>query len=134
MDLLDEIRALPAELLAGRDTAAIAGALSEGRTQLVPKEIGSGTIIETIGLAAGNALLDVLYAQADFRHVKPMLEQGRLRVDSALVRATLDSLAGAGVITAAQCAALKALAEAPSPVSEYAVRRAVWSDDGQWLA
>ena len=56
MDLLDEIRALPAELLAGRDTAAIAGALSEGRTQLVPKEIGNGTIIETIGLAAGNAL------------------------------------------------------------------------------
>lgn len=110
--------------LANRDDGAIAAALSVGRTKLVPTEIGNGSILETIGLAAGNALLDTIAAVPDFRHVKPLLEQGRLRVDSALVRGTLDSLVPA-VLTQAQADALKALAVKPDPVSANDVARAL---------
>lgn len=133
MQLRDEILALCSpELLASRDTALIAAQLSVGRRRSVPTEIGNGAILETIGLATGNALLDLINSSPDFRHVKPLLEQGRLRVDSPLVRATLNSLVPA-VLTRAQADALLALADAPDPVSEYAVRCVAWSDSGDWL-
>ena len=132
MNLRAEIlAACSPELLAQRDTQAIAEAVSLGRVKRVPTEIGNGTILQTIGLTTGNALLDVLNQAAEFRHVKPLLEQGRLRVDSDLVRSTLDSLVPA-VLTAVQAQALKALAEQPDPVDEYAVRCIAWSDDGVW--
>jgi len=131
MSLRDDILALPAELLNTRDAKAIAAQLSAGRTRLEPTEVGNGAVLETIGLAAGNALLDVINNTPDFRHVKPLLEQGRLRIDSPLVRATLDSLVPA-VLTAQAAAALKALADRPDPVTEYQVRRVVWNDNGSW--
>lgn len=131
MTLIESIRALPAELRATRDTEAIAAALSLGRVRLVPTEIGAGSVLETIGLSTGNALLDAVAAAPDYRHVKPLLEQGRLRIDSPLVRATLDGLVPA-VLTQAQADALKALAEVADPMDELTVRRACWSDDGVW--
>lgn len=103
------------------DHGAIAAALSMGRTKTVPTEIGNGLILETIGLASGNTLLDAIYTDANFRYVKPLLEQGRLRVDSPLVRGTLDALATAEVITQAEADALKALAVQADPVSAYEV-------------
>ncbi len=106
--------------LEARNDVAIAEVLSAGRVKPVPTDVGNGTILETIGLDAGNALLDVLNQAAEFRHVKPLLEQGRLRVDSALVRATLDGLVPA-VLTAEQAQALKALAEHPDPIHYNAV-------------
>ena len=133
MLLRDEILALcTADVLASRDTALIAAQLSAGRRRLVPTEIGNGAILEKIGLPTGNALLDLINSAPDFRHVKPLLEQGRLRVDSPLVRATLDSLVPA-LLSRAQADALLALAEVPDPVSEYAVRCVAWSDSGEWL-
>jgi hypothetical protein len=98
------------------DHGAIASALSVGRTKLVPTEIGNGKIIETIGLVAGNELLDIIYTNNDFRYVKPLVEQGRLDVSSALVRATLDT-----ITTPQNAEALKALAEQPDPVSALEV-------------
>lgn len=132
MALLDDIRALPTDLLATRDTQAIAAALSLGRVKRVPTEIGNGLILETVGLTAGNALLDVIAAAPDFRHVRPLLEQGRLRIDAPLVRGTLDSLVPA-VLTQGQSDALKALADVPDPIDELTVRAACWSDTGDWL-
>lgn len=132
MTLKDEILALPAAIRDTQDAQVIADALSVGRTRLEATEIGNGSILETIGLAAGNALLDVINTAPDFRYVRPLLEQGRLRVDSVLVRATLDSLVPA-VLTLAQADALKALAAVPDPVDEYSVRVLSWSDDGAWL-
>lgn len=120
------------DLLASRDTQAIAAQISAGRTRREPTEIGNGAILETIGLPAGNALLDLINSAPDFRHVKPLLEQGRLRVDSPLVRGTLASLVP-GVLTAEQSVALLALAERPDPVSEYDVRCVAWADTGEWL-
>ena len=64
-------------------------------SRLVPTEIGNGTVLETLGLAVGNALLDVLYNAPDFRYVKPLLEQGRLRIDAPPARAALDGIAAA---------------------------------------
>lgn len=107
------------------DHGAIAAALSEGRTKLVATEIGNGLVLETIGMDSGNNLLDVIYNDATFRHVKPLLEQGRLRIDSALVRNTLDAMAGANVITQEEADAIKALAVQPDPVSSQEVTQAL---------
>jgi hypothetical protein len=83
------------------------------RTKVQMFECGTGTVLETLGIADGNALLDIIKGNPDFRHVWPLLEQGRLRLDSALVRATLDSLATAGAIAQSSADALKVLAEVP---------------------
>lgn len=122
MALIDDILATGLPLT---DHGAIAVALSAGRTRTVPTEIGNGVVLETIGLASGNALLDAIYTNPDFRYVKPLLEQGRLRIDSPLVRATLDGLTSAGVITPAEADALKALAVQDNPVSSQDVTRAL---------
>lgn len=111
------------------DSQAIADALSVGRVKFVPTDAGNGTILEALGVAGGNALLDVLMGDANFRYIKPLLEQGRLRLDSALVRGTLQSLVPS-VISQVQADALIARAQAPDPVSELDVRKAIWNDDG----
>lgn len=131
MSLLGEILALPEELRQSQDTQAIADALSVGRVKLVPTEIGAGTVLMVLGIEDGNALLDVINSVSDFRHVKPLVEQGRLRIDMPLVRATLDSLVPL-VLTTEQADALKAVAEIPDPVDEMEVRRLCWSNEGSW--
>ena len=121
MTLLEQIQtAFPNLTPENRDDGAIAAALSVGRTRLVPTEIGNGAILETIGLEAGNALLDLINSAPDFRYVRPLLEQGRLRVDSQLVLATLDSLVPA-VLSEAQAISIKALAERPDVISPQQV-------------
>ena len=121
----DEIRAAiaadPALQALVPDTQAIADALSVGRTRWKHTDIGVGTIIEVLGLAAANPVLDALYASPDYRHVKPLLEQGRLR---------LDVVAQAGLLTQVQLDALVARAKEPAPVDEYQVRVAIYNDDG----
>lgn len=79
-------------------------------------EIGVGTILETIGLAAGNALLDAIKATPDFRHVWPLIEQGRLRLDSPVTFGALDQLVAANVITQANADTLKAVAAEAKPL------------------
>jgi len=129
----DEIRtaisADPALQTLVPDTASLAEALSAGRMRWTPTEVGVGTIIEALGLAAANAVLDVIYAEPSYRHVKPLLEQGRLRLDSAFVRGALQGMVPA-LLTQQQCDALLARATAPDPVSEYDVRCAIYADDG----
>lgn len=107
------------------DHGALAEALSVGRIKLAPTEIGIGTLLETLGLSTGNALLDYLKGTPDFRHVWPLLEQGRLRADSPMVRATIDALAAGGLISVAEAGVLKALAEQPDPVTSQDVTRAL---------
>ena len=58
--------------------------------------------------------------------MKPLLEQGRLRIDAPSARAALDGIAAAGIAAgfgAAQAEALKALADAVTPADEMTVRR-----------
>lgn len=111
------------------NTAALAIALSEGRKKFVPTDIGNGTIIEVLGLTTGNALLDVLNTDPSYKYIKPLLEQGRLRLDSTIVRGSLSALVGT-LLTAEQEAALVGLAKADDPVSEFDVRIAIIADDG----
>jgi hypothetical protein len=104
---------------------AIAAALSAGRTKRVPTEIGNGKILETIGLAAGNALLDAIYNAPDFKYVVPLLEQGRLDISSDVSRAALDALALGGACSQANADKLKALAEQPDVVTVQQVIEAI---------
>ena len=130
----DEIRAAiaadPALQALVPDTQAIAAALSVGRTRYVETQIGVGTIIEVLGLAAANPVLDALYASPDYRHVKPLLDQGRLRLDVVAQAGMLQPLVTGGLLTQVQLDALIARAKEPAPVDEYAVRVAIYNDDG----
>ena len=112
------------------DSQAIAAALSAGRTRWKHTEIGVGTIIEVLGLAAANQVLDALYASPDYRYVKPLLDQGRLRLDVVAQSGMLQPLVTGGLLTQAQLDALIARAKEPAPVSEYDVRVAIYNDDG----
>lgn len=118
MITLAEIQAtgLPLE-----DHDGIAAALSAGRTKLVVTEIGNGTILAELGIAAGNQLLDAIYNAPDFKYVKPLLEQGRLDIGSAVTQGALDMLALAGACTQADADKLKALAVKPDPVTPLEV-------------
>ena len=131
----DEIRAAiaadPALQALVPDTQAIAAALSVGRTRWKHTEIGVGTIIEVLGLAAANPVLDALYAAPDYRHVKPLLDQGRLRLDVVAQAGMLQPLVTGELLTQAQLDALIARAKEPAPVDEYAVRVAIhYNADG----
>lgn len=124
--LLAEIQAkCPPELIAAKEHGQIAALVSAGRTRPSAREIGNGTILETIGLQHGNAMLDVIYNDANFRHVKPLLEQGRLIVGSPLVVQTINGMVAGGVIPSAAGAALLALTVEPAPVSVQEVIKAM---------
>jgi len=126
MTLIDEIKAkCPPELIAAKEHGQIAAMVSAGRTRPSAREIGNGTILETIGLAHGNAMLDVIYNDTNFRHVKPLLEQGRLIVGSPLVVQTINGMVAGGVIPSAAGAALLALTVEPAPVSVQEVIKAM---------
>jgi hypothetical protein len=125
MSLLKEIqnKCSPA-LIASRDYEAIADKVNINRTRPNTQEIGNGLVLEVLGLDAGNAFLDMINSVADFRHVRPLLEQGRLRIGSPLVKATLAGMVPA-VLTAAQAKALLALGMEDDPVSAARVANAM---------
>lgn len=125
MTLVEEIHVkCSQELIDSNDHLAIANAVNVGRVKANTREIGNGTILETLGMTAGNALLDVINNVADFRYVKPLVEQGRLVVGSALVQATVQSLVPS-VLTQPQADSLKALGQSPDPVDITAVAQAL---------
>ncbi|OQB10827.1 MAG: hypothetical protein BWY21_00134 [Parcubacteria group bacterium ADurb.Bin216] len=84
------------EELDERNYHVIADKVNVNRTKITYRtgEIGIGTILEVLGLQVGNALLDAIYANAMFKYVKPLLEQGRLIINSPIVQGTLASLIG----------------------------------------
>lgn len=120
-EIRDAIAADPALQAMGTEHGAIAAALSVGRTRPNRKEIGFGTVLETIGLSAGNAVLDAIVNTADYRYVKPLLEQGRLIASSPLVAGALSALVAATVITQGQADALIALGQDPETISTQQV-------------
>ena len=122
MTLLDEIQAkcTPAQIAArGADggLSVIAAAVSAGRTKPSGLLIGKGAVLTAIGLAAGNAFLDVIDSAADFRHVKGLLNDSNLTVSSPLVMGAIQAFVPS-VLTQAQADALLALAATPNPVTE----------------
>lgn len=122
MITLSEILALNMPL---DDHGAVADALSVGRTKTVYTEIGNGTILAELGIAAGNQLLDAIYATPDFKYVVPLLEQGRLDISSSVTQGALDMLVLGGALAQADADKLKSLAQRPDPVSSQEVSKAM---------
>ncbi|MBC2668769.1 hypothetical protein ACFOON_15115 [Novosphingobium piscinae] len=126
MSLYDEIIAsgLPLD-----DHGAIAEALSIGRTTIVSRPIGIGSVLDALGPVAGAQVLDTLKALSEQDRVVYwawyLLEAGTLDIGLPTSRAQLDELAAGGVMTAAQATALKALAEIPDPVTSSMVTAAL---------
>ena len=122
MALKDEILAkCSPDLIASRDESAIAAAVSAGRTAPNTLEIGKGTIIETIGIAEANTFLDVIDNAPDFRHIKQLVLDGRLKIGSPLVQANVQAMVAAGKLTQAHADALCALGVSPAPVSSFEI-------------
>lgn len=126
-EIRDAIGASPAlqALATAGNLAGVAAALSEGRTRPTDAEIGNGLLLETLGIERGNALLDLIAADDTLRHVRPLLEQGRLRVSSALVAAWLQDLVQATTLTQAEADAVLALGRVPDPIDWRAVAAAL---------
>lgn len=125
---------VPAVVRDARNTHAIAVALSDGRVRPTLREIGNGLVLETLGLEAGNRVLDLVHNTESLRHVRPLLDQGRLVASSALVGEWLDGLVAESVLDRGQADAVIALGYEPDPVTEFEVRAACWSPAGEWLA
>lgn len=120
-----------AEALADRDLDALARILSAGRTRASAREIGNGMILDTLGVAAGNKLLDHIATQDALRHVRPLLEQGRLAIGSPLVQAALRSYVQLdGVLTQMDAEMLCALGLEPDPLTPNEVAEALYNIDG----
>lgn len=131
----DELRARAhanpacAGALAARDCAALATLLSVGRVCSSEREIGYGTILEVIGIDAGNKLIDFIKAEPAMRHVTKLLEQGWLRIGSDLVQNILLTFVG-DAISLDDANRLCALGEQSDPVTAQQVAEALFNPDG----
>ena len=120
-----------AQALANRDIDELARIMSIGRTRPSAREIGNGTILEVLGVQAGNKLLDHIAAADELRHVRPLLEQGRLMIGAALVQGALQSYVRLpDVITQADADKLCALGLDPDPLGPLLVAEALYNPDG----
>jgi|CXWL01.1.fsa_nt_gi hypothetical protein len=125
-------------------TQAIAEALSLGRTIVQPHRMSEAGVLERYpgGPLAADAVLAKLDAFAASAHplagvvrraLKFLGQPEGLDIGSSATRAMLDALAGGSAITTAEATALKGLAAVPDPVSEFAVRQAIYADNGSLL-
>ena len=123
MALRDEILSRPdcAAALAVRDCGALAAILSVGRTKLVERNIGYGTVLDTLGATAGAAFLDSLTALSEtsspVKWALKLLDRGELNIGAAATRGQLDALAAGGVMPQAVADVLKGLAIVDDPYS-----------------
>lgn len=146
--LIDDIRALPADVLATRDTAQIAAALGpvlHVRSHMITER----GVMSVLPVPDGDAFLSALesFAAATLPVGHPLAAyHGTIRrgigwlktsegldVGDPLSRLLLDTLAMAGVVDAGSVAAIKALAEVTERVSEADVIRACYGDGPDWM-
>jgi hypothetical protein len=119
-----------AALVAARNDTAVAAALSVGRQKLVPTEIGSGTILATLG-DGGGAFLDALVSIGERNRnvywTMDLIRQGRLRIDLPATRAGMQALAQAVPSLEPAVTALLTLGYADDPISVAEVSAALGS-------
>lgn len=148
MALIDDIRALPQEVLDTRDTAQIAAALPV-IVSVRPHMITERGVMSALPVPAGDVFLSSLeaFAAATLPDGHPLAAyHGTIRrgigwlktsegldVGDPLPRLLLDTLAMAGVVDADSVAAIKALAEVTERVSEADVIRACYGDGPDWM-
>lgn len=115
--LLEEIQAkCTPEQIAARNDIAIAELVSVGRTKYNGLEIGNGTILKVLGLVDGNKLLDAIYGSPAFKYVIPLMEQGRMVIDSDALVADMQGLVTAGAVTQENLDLLLSIMKSPDPV------------------
>jgi len=131
-ELRAQVRSNPAcaEAFVARDLDVLAALLSAGRARPSSLDVGNGTIIATIGIEAGNALLDHISSDPNMRYVRPLLEQGRLKVGSPVAQDAIREFADAGVITQEAANKLCALGVEPDPLTPQDVAEALFNSDG----
>ena len=123
MTLRDEITTRPdcADALAARDCGELARILSIGRTKLIERNVGYGTVMEALGAENGAAFLDGLTAVAatssPVKWALKLLDRGELNIGAAATQQQLDMLASVGVIPVDVAEALKNLAVVDDPYS-----------------
>ena len=146
--LIDDIRALPADVLATRDTAQIAAALGpvlHVRSHMITER----GVMSVLPVPDGDAFLSALesfaattlpvghplaaYHGTIRRGIGWLKTSEGLDVGDPLSRLLLDTLAMAGVVDAGSVAAIKALAEVAERVSEADVIRACYGDGPDWM-
>ncbi len=131
MTLHDEILSRPdcADALAARDCGALATILSAGRTKLIERNVGYGTVMDTLGAEAGAAFLDGLTdlaaTSSPVKWALKLLDRGELNIGAPATQQQLDALATAGAFPQAVADALKALAVVPEVVSAQDVQTAL---------
>lgn len=144
---LDLIARVSEEVLASRDSQAIADAFNVGRVRIVSRLIGERGVLDALGPIAGEAFLAALEAITSaealpeparpyfgaLRRGVAWLKSEGLDIGSATTRSLLDLHANVGVLDAAAVATIKALAQTPDAIDELTVRRLAWSDSGEWL-
>lgn len=136
MTLHDEILSRPdcADALAARDCGALATILSAGRTKLIERNVGYGTVMDTLGADNGAAFLDGLTAlSANSSPVKwalKLLDRGELNIGAPATQAQLDALVAGGAVPQAVADALKGLALGPDAVTMQQVAEAMFNEDG----
>lgn len=69
----------------------------KNKTRLKFFEIGNGGIITALGLQLGNNFIDLLNSAPEFRHIRNLLLDGRLRLDSVVTQTVLASLIGTNI-------------------------------------
>ena len=98
--------------------------MNVGRTKATDTEIGNGMILEVLGLTLGTQVLDLINSTPAYKYVKPLLEQGRLKISSALAQGAVQAFVP-GLLTQAQADAIKALGIADDHVSAARVANAL---------
>ena len=131
-ELRAAVRANPAcaDALAVKDCQVIAALMSVGRIRPSGLEVGNGTILATIGIEAGNTLLDHISNDPDMRYVRPLLDQGRLKVGSPVAQGAIRSFAAGGVVSTEDADKLCALGMEPDPLTPQDVAEALFHPDG----
>ena len=131
MALRDEILSRPdcADALAARDCGELARILSIGRTKLIERNVGYGTVLEVLGAEAGSAFLDGLTALAatssPVKWALKLLDRGELNIGADATQSQLDALAAGGVMPQAVAEALKNLAVVPDEITASQVQQAL---------
>ena len=122
MTLLDQInQACTPEQIALRNDVLIAELVNawrkaHGVTRKQSTAIGKGPIIAVLGMAAGNAFLDVVYGNADYRHIKDVITAGTFDVSLEASAEGFEAMVAQGGITQAHADALLALGLLDDPV------------------
>lgn len=120
-----------AAAIAARDCNTLADILSVGRTRFNDREIGYGTIIETLGLEDGNKLIEFINTNDQLKYVKPLLEQGRLRIGSPVVQVAIQSFAqNPMLLTQVNADKLCDLGKSAFPYTSVEVAAALFPEEG----